>query len=133
MREATIFEYKMNETIYTENDVDTRLHFILSGDVSLVRTNYGKIANLTPSHTLNEDQVLSQPTQSKQRIRSKRSESAFADSEGVVLMSIESDQWVRNTRGVIMQIGMKKNLLYIESCMKRSQFIKKNMLVALRK
>ena len=92
--------------------------FILHGEVSLVKTHYGKIAKVTHTNTLGEEIILDRRAQ-------KRRESAFAETEKVDTMEVKRNSYIR-IKEMLFEMGLRKDFLALEALMRRSYFLKKN-------
>ena len=77
---------------------------------------------------LNEECVFGSKYCQARKLRHVYSDSAFADSEQVVLLGIDKDTWLKSTVPVLCQMGLKRDYLYIQKSIQRSILSKKLMI-----
>ncbi|CDW73008.1 UNKNOWN [Stylonychia lemnae] len=92
---------------------------VIEGQISLIKQNIGKILNLGTENTLGEEVIFDKKFQ-------KRQESAFVISEIAIICEITVEQFL-NIKGLIYELGNKKDYLYLETLLKRNYMNKKNL------
>jgi hypothetical protein len=100
---------------------DDKIYFILSGEITLIKRNYGKILKITSENTLGEEFLLD-------RKFSQRKESAFVESPKALLIEITLTDFLK-VKEIMYEMGLKKDYLMLESLMRRNFTIKKNLRV----
>jgi hypothetical protein len=91
----------------------------LKGEVTLVRKNIGKIANLSEENTLGEEVILD-------RRFKTRKESAFVEGSIAYLIEITADKFFK-IKELLYEIGLKKDFLMLESILRRNFMQKKSL------
>jgi hypothetical protein len=100
---------------------DDRLIFILEGEIALQRRFYGSLARLTTTNTLGEDLILDV------RPNKKRKESAtVVTQQGAVTLEVNRISSLR-VKEMLFEMGLRRDFLNLQSIMKRSLFLKRNV------
>jgi hypothetical protein len=73
---------------------------------------------VTDTNTIGEEIILD-------RVYKKRRESAVAESEKVITMEVKRNSYIR-IKEMLFEMGLRKDLLTLETIMRRSLFLKRN-------